>query len=40
LAALSIPSSELINLTLSLGMLLLFVGHYLVARSSKGAAAS
>jgi len=40
LADLAIPSGELINLTLSLGMLLLFVGHYLVARSSKGAAAS
>jgi len=40
LAVLAIPSSELINLTLSLGMLLLFLGHYLVARSSKGLAAS
>lgn len=40
LAVLAIPSSELINLTLSLGMLLLFVGHYVVARSSKGLAAS
>ena len=40
LADLAIPSGELINLTLSLGMLLLFVGHYLVARSSKGSAAS
>jgi len=40
LAVLAIPSSELINLTLSLGMLLLFLGHYVVARSSKGLAAS
>ena len=40
LADLAIPSGESINLTLSLSMLLLFVGHYLVSRSSKGAAAS
>jgi hypothetical protein len=40
LADLAIPSGESINLTLSLGMLLLFVGHYLVARSSKDAATS
>jgi hypothetical protein len=37
LADLPIPSGESINVTLSLGMALLFVGHYLVARSSKGA---
>ena len=37
LADLPIPGGESINLTLSLGMLLLFVGTYLVARSSKGA---
>lgn len=37
LADLPIPSGEIINLTLSLGMLLLFVGQYLVARSLKGA---
>ena len=36
LADLPIPSGLVINLTLSLGMLLLFVGHYLVARSIKG----
>lgn len=35
LAALPIPSGEIINMTLSLGMLLLFVGHYLVARGKK-----
>lgn len=35
LADLPIPSSESINVTLSLGMLLIFVGHYLVARGSK-----
>jgi hypothetical protein len=34
LADLPIPSGLIINLTLSLGMLLLFVGHYLVARGS------
>jgi len=32
-----IPSGESINLTLGLSMLLLFVGHYLVSRSSMGA---
>jgi hypothetical protein len=32
LADLPIPSGQSINLTLSFGMLLLFVGHYLVAR--------
>lgn len=37
LADLPIPGGESINLTLSLGMLLLFVGTYLVARSSKDA---
>jgi hypothetical protein len=35
LADLPIPSGEIINMTLSLGMLLLFVGHSLVARGSK-----
>jgi len=40
LADLPIPSGETINLTLSLGMLLLFVGHYLIAKSSKEATAS
>jgi hypothetical protein len=35
-----IPSSLIINLTLSSAMLLLFVGHYVVARSSKEATAS
>lgn len=34
LADLAIPSGESINLTLSLSMLLLFVGHYLVSKSS------
>jgi hypothetical protein len=37
LADLPIPSGQVINLTLSAGMLSLFVGHYLVAKSSKGA---
>jgi len=37
LADLPLPGGESINLTLSFGMLLLFVGHYLAARSSKGA---
>lgn len=37
LADLPIPSGESINLTLSLSMLLLFVGHCLAARNSKGA---
>jgi hypothetical protein len=37
LADLPIPSGESINLTLSLSMLLLFMGHYLAARNSKGA---
>jgi len=32
LADMPVPSGEIINLTLSVGMLLLFVGHYLVAR--------
>jgi hypothetical protein len=40
LADLPIPSGQSINLTLSLGMLLLFVGHYLVARGSKEVTAS
>ncbi len=35
LAALPIPSSEIINITLGLGMLVLFVGHYVAARGSK-----
>ena len=35
LAAYPIPNGLSINITLSLGMLLIFVGHYLVARSSK-----
>lgn len=34
LVDLPIPSGLIINLTLSLGMLLLFVGHYLVGRGS------
>ena len=37
LADLPIPSGESINLTLGFGMAVLFVGHYLVARGSKGA---
>lgn len=37
LAELPIPSGEIINLTLSLGMLLLFIGHFLVAKVSKSA---
>ena len=37
LADLPIPSGQTINLTLSAGMLSLFVGHYVVAKSSKGA---
>ena len=32
-----IPSGESINITLSLGMMLFFVGHYLIAKSSKEA---
>lgn len=36
----TVNAPESINISLALGMLLLFVGHYLVARSSKGAAAS
>ena len=35
LGDLPIPSGEVINLTLALGMLLLFAGHYLVVRSLK-----
>ena len=35
LADLQIPSALSINLTLSLGMLLLFLGHYVVAKGSK-----
>jgi len=35
LAELAIPSGESINLTLSLGMLLLFVGHYMDAKNSR-----
>lgn len=34
LADLPIPSGELINMTLSLGMLLLFVGHYVANKGS------
>jgi len=37
LADLPLPGGESINLTLSLGMAVLFVGQYLVARSSMGA---
>ena len=37
LADFPLPGGESINLTLSLSMLLLFVGHYLVSRSSMGA---
>ncbi len=37
LAELPIPGGEIINLTLSIGMLLIFVGYYLVARGSKKA---
>ena len=40
LADMAIPSGETINLTLAFGMLLLFVGHYLIARSSKDAYSS
>ena len=40
LADLPIPSGQSINMTLSLGMLLLFVGHYLVARSIQETTAS
>jgi hypothetical protein len=39
LADLPIPSSQSINLTLSFGMLLLFVGHYVVARGLRGVTA-
>ena len=37
LADLAIPSGEIINLSLAFGMLLIFLGHYLVARNSKDA---
>lgn len=37
LTDLPLPGGESINVTLSLGMAVLFVGHYLVARSSKEA---
>jgi hypothetical protein len=40
LADLQIPSGQLINLTLSLGMLLLFVGYYVAARGVKEVTAS
>lgn len=40
LADLPLPGGESINLTLGLSMLLLFVGQYVVMRSSKGVAAS
>jgi hypothetical protein len=40
LVDLPIPSGLIINLTLSIGMLLLFVGHYVVVRSSKEATTS
>jgi hypothetical protein len=35
LADLPIPSGEIINLSLALGMLLVFVGHYVAVRGSK-----
>jgi hypothetical protein len=35
LADLPLPSGESINLTLSLGMLLIFVGHYVAAKGSR-----
>lgn len=35
LADFAIPSGEVINITLSIGMLLLFVSHYLVAQGQK-----
>jgi hypothetical protein len=40
LADLPIPSAESINLTLSLSMLLLFIGQYVVARDKKEASAN
>jgi hypothetical protein len=40
LAEYPIPNGLSINVTLSLGMLLIFVGHYLVAKASKAAATS
>ena len=40
LANLAIPSGESINLTLAIGMLVLYVGHYLSARGTKEAVAS
>jgi len=40
LADMAIPSGETINLTLAFGMLLIFLGHYVTARISKGTAAS
>ena len=40
LADLPLPGGESINLTLSISMLLLFIGHYVVSRSSKGIAVS
>jgi hypothetical protein len=40
LEELAIPSAEIINITLSIGMLLLFAGHFLVARSLKSATVS
>ena len=40
LADMAIPSGEIINLSLAFGMLLLFAGNYLVARSSRGATPS
>ncbi len=40
LADIPIPSGQSINMTLSLGMLLLFVGHYLVARGIQETTAS
>ena len=35
LADLPLPSAEVINITLALGMLLLFLGHYVVASGSR-----
>ena len=40
LADLPLPSGESINITLSIGMLLIFVGHYVAARVSKETTAS
>ena len=37
LADLAVPGGEIINLSLAFGMLLIFLGHYVTARGSKGA---